>query len=164
VCVHVREERFSVPVARYKNANEQIKQRGSRLKSLDSNTSGRTNSEVTEPLLEERREGPEGEKFRGDERSEEERKAGIWTLRDITAWPKSSPAGELKGREICFLSSSILSVFVQTSCISSTSCLQPVLTDGCFSLICTPPWTALPHWVKLLGKKPTWAMDYGGSR
>ena len=72
-----------------------------------------------------------------------------------------------KGREICFLSSSILSVFVQTSCISSTSCVLPALTDGCFSLICTLLWPTLPHtpppprhWVKLWGKMPTWGVDY----
>ncbi len=85
---------------------------------------------------------------------EEERRASIWRLRDITElwWSTSSLAGGVKRREICFLSSSILSVFVQTSCISSTSCLLPVLTDGCFSLICTLPWPALPRTPPSLSK------------
>lgn len=42
-----------------------------------------------------------------------------------------------KREEICFLSSPILSVLVQTSCIPSTSCLLLTNTDGCFSLIQT---------------------------
>jgi len=42
-----------------------------------------------------------------------------------------------KREEICFLSSPILSVLVQTSCIPSTSCLLLTHTDGCFSLIQT---------------------------
>lgn len=47
-----------------------------------------------------------------------------------------SESGE-KREEICFLSSQILSVLVQTSCIPSTSCLLLTHTDGCFSLIQT---------------------------
>ncbi len=93
--------------------------------------------------------GQEGKKIRGEEMRGVRRRgkpaSGDCETSQHSWWSTSSLAGGVKGREICFLSSSILSVFVQTSCISSTSCLLPVLADGSFSLICTLLWPALPH-------------------
>lgn len=108
------------------------------------------------------------EKRVGDGRGEERRgkKQHLETTRHhSTAMVNLFPRRRgKKRRKICFLSSSILSVFVQTSCMSSSSCLLPVLTDGCFSLKLLSSGllslTLSPcHWVKVLEEKQTWVMD-----
>lgn len=65
-----------------------------------------------------------------------------------------------KQEEICFLSSPILSVSVQTSCILSTSCLLLTHTDGCFSLIQTLSLSLCSTLPSSLHLTPTFLKSY----